>query len=306
MKPLVVGTRGSRLALIQTEEVLRQLRAQHPQQEFKVQVIRTGGDRSAEAPLDSLGLGIFVKEIEEALLRGDVDLAVHSLKDLTPELPRGLAIGAICQRQDPRDILVNRWDCGLSDLPAGARIGTSSPRRTAQLKALRPDLVTIPIRGNVETRINKAMGADYDSVVLAAAGVLRLGLQHRIAQYLPVEEFIPAPGQGALAVEVRRNDQEVADAIMAVDHLATRRAVTAERAFLERLGSGCQVPSAAYAKVSGDTMVMLALLASPDGRQMFTTKAQGRAAYPHEIAMEAHQRLIEKGATELMSTYKTC
>ena len=304
MRPLVIGTRGSRLALAQTEEVVRQLRAKHPQQEFVVRTIRTGGDKSSEAPLASLGLGVFVKEIEEALLRGEVDMAVHSMKDLTPQLPTGLAIGAICQRLDPRDVLINRWGCDLGGLSSGARIGTSSPRRTAQLKAQRPDIEALPIRGNVETRINKALGEDYDGVLLAAAGVIRLGLEDKVSQYLPAEEFVPAPGQGALAVQVRQDDEDLASIVKAIDHAPTRRAVTAERAFLERLGTGCQEPSAAYARVSGETLVMIAFMASPDGRQVFTTKARGRASYPHEVAMEAHQRLIEKGAGVLMSGHK--
>lgn len=301
MRRLVIGTRGSKLALIQTDEVVAQLKDKHPQRDFAVKTIRTGGDKSAEAPLASLGLGIFVKEIEDALLRGNIDMAVHSLKDLTPLLPAGLAIGAVCQRQDPRDVLINRWNCDIDGLPSGARIGTSSPRRTAQLMAMSPESQVVPIRGNVETRINKAFGQDYDGVLLAAAGVIRLGLQDQVSQYLSPEKFVPAPGQGALAVEIRTDDDEMASILEAIDHLPTHRAVTAERAFLERLGGGCQEPSAAYARVSDETMVMLAFMASPDGKQVYTTKTQGRATNPHEVAMEAHQRLIEKGAGRLIS-----
>ena len=300
MRPLLVGTRGSSLALRQTEEVLQQLKTHHPHREFIVKTIRSGGDKSAEAPLDSLGLGIFVKEIEESLLRVEIDMAVHSLKDLTPQLPSGLTIGAVCQRLDARDVLIDKWSCGLADLPPGARIGTSSPRRTAQLKAHRPDVEALPIRGNVETRIRKALGGDYDGVLLAAAGVIRLGLEGKISQYLPAEVFVPAPGQGALAVELRQDDEEVASLVASIDHPPTQRAVTAERAFLERLGSGCQVPAAAYARVHGETLVMFAFLATPDGQKVFTTKAHGRASYPHEVALDAHQRLTEKGASIFM------
>lgn len=301
MRPIIVGTRASKLALVQTGEVISQLSARHPECEFVIRTISTGGDNSSEVPLTDLGLGMFVKEIEESLLNGEVDIAVHSMKDLTTELPPGLTIGAVCKREDPRDVLVNRWGLELDRLSAKARIGTSSPRRTAQLKARRPDLKTLPIRGNVNTRIDKAHGEDYDGVMLAAAGVIRLGLDEKISQYLPVEEFVPAPGQGALAVEIRRDNEALANIVRDIDHAPTHKAVTSERAFLERLDGGCQEPSAAYARVSGETIVMIAFMASPDGQQVFTTKARGRASYPHEIAMEAHQQLIEKGAGILAS-----
>ena len=300
MKPVVLGTRGSKLALIQTEQVIRELKAQYPSSEFRIRTVSTSGDKSSEAPLKSLGLGIFVKELEEALIRKEIDMAVHSLKDLTPELPKTLTIGAVCQRQDPRDVLINKWNRDLSDLPLGARIGTSSPRRTAQLKAQRPDLKTLPVRGNVETRIRKARSEDYDGVLLAAAGVTRLGLQHQIAQYLSIAEFIPAPGQGALAVEIRQEDEDMTFMTMTLDHTPTRKAVTAERAFLQRLGDGCQEPSAAYAEVNGESIVMHAFMASQDGQHVFTTKAVGVSTNPHEIAMKAHQQLIDKGAHILL------
>ena len=299
MRPLVVGTRGSRLALIQTQEVVGQLREKEPRREFVVKVIRSGGDKAAEAPLSSLGLGMFVKELEDALLRGDVDFAVHSLKDLTPVLPQGLTIGAVSRRQDPRDVLINRWNSDLEDLPAGARIGTSSPRRTAQLMHWAPESRVLPMRGSVDTRIRKAAGEDYDGAVLAAAGVIRLGLEDRVSQFLPANRFVPAPGQGALAVEMRADDNEMASMLSGIDHRETRRAVTAERAFLERLGSGCEEPSASYARVSGETMIMFAFMASTDGSQAYFTKTMGRASNPHEVAMEAHQQLFEKGAGKI-------
>ena len=188
MKRVVVGTRGTPLALIQTQEVVDKLREKRPDVEFEVKVLRTAGDRSAEAPLRSLGVGIFVKEIEEALLRGEIDMAVHSHKDLLPLLAPGLTVGAVAERLDPRDALVNRWNAGLEDLPAGARIGTSSPRRAAQLKRWAPHVNVLPVRGSVGTRIEKATSDDYDGVVLAAAGMIRLGLQE--------EDFtVPPRGQ---------------------------------------------------------------------------------------------------------------
>ena len=300
MKRVVVGTRGSPLALIQTREVVAKLREQRPDVEFDVKIVRTAGDRSAEAPLRSLGVGIFVKEIEDSLLRGEIDMAVHSHKDLPPQLAPGLTIGAVTERLDPRDALVNRWNASLDDLPAGARIGTSSPRRAAQIRKWAPQVEVLPIRGNVGTRIAKAMGDDYDGVVLAAAGMIRLGVEERVCQYLPADRFVPPPGQGALAVEVRSDDDATSWMLRSINHTQTRRAVMAEMAFLERLGSGCQEPSAAYARVAGETMIMQVFLASTDGKQSFYTKARGRADNPHELAMEAVQQLIERGAGDLV------
>lgn len=300
MKRVVVGTRGSPLALIQTREVVAKLRERRPDVEFDIKIVRTAGDRSAEAPLRSLGVGIFVKEIEEALLLGEIDMAVHSHKDLTPQIAPGLSIGAVTERLDPRDALVNRWNLALEDLPAGARIGTSSPRRAAQLRKWAPQLEVLPIRGNVGTRIEKAMGGDYDGVVLAAAGMIRLGVQDKVCQYLPTDRFVPPPGQGALAVEVRSDDDATSWMLRSINHTLTRHAVMAEMAFLERLGSGCQEPSAAYARVAGETMVMQVFLASTDGNQAFYAKTRGRADNPHELAMEAVQQLIERGAGDLV------
>ncbi len=300
MKRVVIGTRGTPLALLQTQEVVDKLREKRPEVEFEVKVLRTAGDRAAEAPLRSLGVGIFVKEIEEALLRGEIAMAVHSHKDLPPKLAPGLTIGAVTERLDPRDALVNRWNANLEDLPNGARIGTSSPRRAAQLKRWAPQVEVLPVRGSVGTRIEKATGDDYDGVVLAAAGMIRLGVEDGVSQYLPADKFVPAPGQGALAVEVRTDDDATSWLLRGIVHAPTRRAVMAEMAFLERLGSGCQEPSAAYARVAGETMVMQAFLASTDGKQSYYTKARGLASNPHELAMEAVQQLIERGAGDLV------
>lgn len=300
MKRVVVGTRGTPLALLQTQEVVDKLREKRPDVECEVKVLRTAGDRAAEAPLRSLGVGIFVKEIEEALLRGEIDMAVHSHKDLPPKLAPGLTIGAVTERLDPRDALVNRWNANLEDLPNGARIGTSSPRRAAQLKRWAPHVEVLPVRGSVGTRIEKATGDDYDGVVLAAAGMIRLGVVDKASECLPSDKFVPAPGQGALAVEIRSDDHGTSWLLRSIVHAPTRRAVMAEMAFLERLGSGCQEPSAAYARVAGETMVMQAFLASTDGEQSYYTKARGLASNPHELAMEAVQQLIERGAGDLV------
>ena len=297
---MLVGSRGSSLSVRQTEEVLDQLRAVQPDVDFQVVTVRTGGDTAPEAPLASLGRGIFVSEIERALLDGQLDMAVHSLKDMPTHLPDGLAIGAVCRRLDPRDVLVNRWGCSLEELPAGARIGTSSPRRVAQLKALRQDLEVLPIRGNVETRLEKGRGADYDGVIVAAAGLIRLGHDAEIAEYLSHEDFVPAQGQGALAVEVRQDDEGMMALVSAIEHSPTRRDVTAERAFLAKLSGGCQVPAGAYGRTDGDTMVLTVFLASPDGSRAFKGKVRGRSSNPHEVALDAYLRLIQRGAGSLI------
>jgi hydroxymethylbilane synthase len=303
-KQVLVGTRGSALALIQTEEVLERLRAAHGDTvDFQVVTVRTGGDAAPETPLARLGRGIWVKEIERQLLDGELDMAVHSLKDMTTVLPGGLTIGAVCKRLDPRDVLVNRWGRPLADLPTGARIGTSSPRRLAQLKSLRSDLEVLPIRGNVDTRLRKARGDEYDGAVLAFAGLARMGFDGEASEMLSTEDFVPAPGQGALAVESRQDDQEMTALLAPVDHPATRRAVTAERAFLEALGGGCQVPVGVYARLdgdTGDTMVMTVFLASQDGSKVMKTRVTGRADSPREVALDAYRRLMEGGAGSLI------
>ncbi len=286
-----VGTRGSKLALRQTDEVIRQLRATCPDADFQVVTIATSGDRRADVPLPSLGVGAFIKEIERSLLEGSIDLAVHSLKDLPTLITDGLTLGAVLRRGDPRDVLVNKWGCTLAKLPADARIGTSSPRREAQVKHLRPDVQVVPIRGNVETRLEKSAGADYDGAVLAAAGLARLEMADRVCEYLSPKEFVPAPGQGALAVEVRSNDSRAMEMVSSIDHGITRREVTCERAFLEELGSGCSLPAGAYA-VSDDDMMELTVFLDPEGAgsPMYIT-VQGDASQPEKLARDACREL---------------
>ena len=300
MRRFYVGSRGSALSLSQTREVLDRLGAAHPEREFEVVPIKTGGDAAPEASLVGMGRGIFVKEIERELSDGRIDLAIHSLKDMPTGLPQGLTIGAICQRADPRDALINRWGCPLGDLPAGARVGTSSPRRTTQLKEVRPDVEVLPIRGNVETRLRKAEGGDYDGVILAAAGLYRLGLEGRITETLSAQQFVPAPGQGALAVEAREEDEESLDLLRCLENTPTRRAVTAERAFLESLGGGCQVPVGAYGQVEGDLLTLTVFLAALDGSKVLRTKVRGEAGNPHEVGMDAYLRLVELGAKAIL------
>ena len=280
--------------MAQTNEVVERLRALSPGLDVEIVSVRTQADASPEASLAGMGRGMFVKELEDALLKGEVDLAVHSLKDLPTQLPEGLTITAVCQRADPRDVLVNRWGCSLEQLPKGARIGTSSPRRASQLKNQRPDLQVLPMRGNVETRLGKAKGEDYDGAVLAAAGMDRLGLDGDISERLPQRQFVPAPGQGALAVQTRTDDTGVVDAVASLEHTPTRQEITAERHLLELLGGGCQLPMGAYARLQDGLLHLIGYLAwgEDDSSQVYAFGSPD----PHAVAASCLQALIESGA----------
>ena len=295
-----VGTRGSALARLQTDLVLERLRPRFPDLEFQVVTVTTHGDANQAAPLAGMGLGVFVKEIEQQLIDGRLDMAVHSLKDMPTLLPEGLALAALLPREDPRDVLVNLFGCPLEQLPEGSRIGTSSPRRRSQLLSRRPDLDIVPIRGNVETRLRKAGGEECEGAVLAAAGLLRLGLGDRITEYLSAQRFVPPPGQGILAVETRDDDDRMAGILRAIDHVPTRYAATAERAFLERLGGGCQVPVGAYAQSEAELMNLTVFLGSPDGQQTFQAKVRGLTHSPHQLAADAHLAIVERGGGRLL------
>ena len=299
-RPIRVGSRGSPLALVQDEEALSQLRSHHPGLELEVVVVRTSGDANQTAPLAGMGLGVFVSQIEERLLSGDLDMAIHSLKDLPTRLPDGLALGAILARRDPRDVLVNRWNCRLTDLPEGARIGTSSPRRAAQLHRYAPGVEVVPIRGNVETRLRRADGDAADGAVLAAAGLVRLGMEDRVAEYLSPQRFVPAPGQGALAVEVRQDDRRMLDILERIEHPATRFEVTAERAFLETLGGGCSLPVGAFARTMGHELLMTVYLSNPEGTRIFTAKVDGLKHDPKQLAGDAYLAVAERGGADLL------
>ncbi len=295
-----VGTRASALARRQTEQALERLRPLYPYIDFQVAAITTRGDADADAPLAGMGLGVFVKEIEQQLLSGQLDLAVHSLKDLPTQLPDGLSLAALLPREDPRDVLVNRWGCRLQELPEGARIGTSSPRRRAQLLSQRPHMVVTPLRGSVETRLRKAEGGECDGAVLAAAGLLRLGLKERINEYLSPRKFVPPPGQGVLAVETRAGDDRMAQILRPIDHAPTRCAAAAERAFLERLGGGCQTPVGAYAQSGEGLMTLTVFLSDADGRQSYRAEVCGLPGSPQQLVRDAYRALVEKGAGGLL------
>lgn len=275
---IVIGTRGSALAVAQAEWVAAALREARPDLPIRLERIRTTGDRLVEVPLGPAGgKGLFVREIEEALLAGRIDVAVHSLKDLPAELPPGLVLGAFPEREDARDVLVTRTGTTLDALPEGATVGTSSLRRQAQLLDQRRDLKVVPLRGNVDTRLRKVDAGVVEGVILAAAGLRRLRLDGRITEFLPPERILPAIGQGALAIEIRQRDLAggVGMAVCRLDHAETRAAVTAERAFLQALGGDCYTPVAAHARVVEGHLVLRAMVASVDGCRIVRGEAQG-------------------------------
>ncbi len=295
-----VGTRGSALARVQTDEVVQALAAAWPDLRVEVVPITPDGDRRKAAPLQALGRGTFVKGLEEPLLRGEIDIAVHSAKDMASEVPQGLDIVAYPERNDPRDVIVNRWDARFEDLPKGSRLGTSSPRRAGQLLTVRPDLEFVPIRGNVDTRIGKVSEDGCDGVVLAAAGLRRLGWLDRVSEFLDPDLCIPDAGQGALAIEARVDDSEVAELLETANHAATWTAVTAERAFVEATGGGCRVPVAAYATVSDGTLSIRTMACLPDGSQMFRSSVETTDIDPIGAGQEAARSLEATGAKEIM------
>jgi hydroxymethylbilane synthase len=300
-----IGTRGSKLALWQAEWVKAALEKESPDISVELVVIKTKGDKIQDVPLAKVGgKGLFVKEIEEAILEGRVDLAVHSMKDMPAEIPEGLCIGAIPEREDPRDVLISGSGRGLEGLDRGARVGTSSLRRAAQLRHGRPDLDVRPLRGNLDTRMRKLDEGRFDAVVLAAAGVKRLGLARRITQYLSPETVLPAVGQGALCIEIRENDPHIGPLAGALDHLPTRAVVTGERAFLHKLEGGCQAPIAAHGVIGGDEFTLTGLVAEPDGSLMIRETLTGPAADAGEMGVRLARRLLDRGAGAIVERLK--
>jgi hydroxymethylbilane synthase len=296
---LTLATRGSRLALAQTELVAERLRARGV--EVAIALIATTGDRLADVALaDFGGKALFVKEIEEALLGRRVDAAVHSLKDMPALLPDGLVLAAYAARADARDALVTREGGGLDDLPPGARVGTSSLRRRALLLHRRPDLRAEPIRGNVDTRLRKLEDGQYEAVILAQAGLDRLGARPSHARTLSAEEFVPAVGQGILGVETRADDPALLEVLRAVDDTGARMEALAERAFLERLGAGCHTPVAGHARLDGATLHLDGLVASPDGKTMIRGRTRGESARAASLGRALAEDLLSRGAGELL------
>ena len=306
-RALVIGSRGSKLALWQAEHARERLVQLNPDIEIRIEVIKTTGDVKSD-PLSVIGgKGVFTKELEDALLGERIDIAVHSLKDLPTILPAGLSISAIGEREDPRDALVlaagSEFDAtALGNLPHGAIIGTSSPRRLAQLRCWFGDKLEVKdLRGNVDTRIRKLDEGQYDAVILASAGLVRLGLQDRISLRIPIEHMLPAVGQGAIAIETRSDDEFAIEVTRKLDHRETRLACLAERSFLRSLGGGCQLPIAAHATIEKDLLKLDGLVATPDGSKRLRDTLSGSADSAEDIGALLASTLIDRGATTLLA-----
>jgi hydroxymethylbilane synthase len=304
-RTLKIGTRGSKLALWQANWVKSALEVKHPSLSIELVAIKTKGDKILDVPLAKVGgKGLFVKEIEDALLNEKIDLAVHSMKDMPAEIPKGLCIGAIPEREIPQDVLISKNKKRLLKLEPGAKIGTSSLRRTAQLLHARPDLEILPLRGNLDTRLRKLETENLDAIILAAAGVKRLGLESRITEYLDENIMLPAVGQGALCIEVRQNDPWVGPIIDALEHPQTRSVIMGERAFLNRLEGGCQVPIAAHGKIEKNTFMLSGLVSTIDGRTLIKETLSGSKDSSEAIGTKLADRLIDMGAKTIMENLK--
>jgi len=298
-RTLRIGTRGSPLALAQAHEVRGRLMAAHhlPEDAFEVRAYKTTGDAIQDRPLAEVGgKGLFTKEIEDALLAREIDLAVHSMKDMQTALPEGLGIGAVLPREDVRDAFLSLRYASLEALPAGAVVGTSSLRREAQIKRIRPDLEVVGFRGNVQTRLRKLEDGVADATILACAGLRRLGLSGQITAVIATEQMLPAVAQGAIAVEIRLDDEETARAVAPLNHAASAVCVTAERAFLTRLEGSCRTPIAGLAELDGGRLSFRGMTFSPDGRTCFDIGLEGAAGDAAEIGTSAATALIERGA----------
>jgi len=298
---LRIGTRGSALALWQAREAAARLAAAHPGLAVELVVLKTEGDRFSEARLSaSGGRGVFVKEIQEALLSGKIDLGVHSLKDLPTEPATGTAIAAILERADPRDALVSQGGGDLGSLRRGALLGTGSPRRRGQIAAARPDVAFAELRGNVDTRVRKVAAGELDAVVLAVAGLTRLGIDGALWSPIPTEICLPAPGQGAIAIETRAEDGPTRGLVEALDHGATAKAVIAERAYLAALGAGCLAPAGAYARLEGDRLVLDAVVATADGTRAVRDGGAGSPADPVALGWAVAEKILAAGGDEIV------
>jgi hydroxymethylbilane synthase len=300
MKRIVVGTRKSPLALTQTEWVLDQLRKHHAGIEIGMEQIVTKGDRILDVTLSKVGgKGLFTKEIEQAMYDGKVDFAVHSLKDMPTMQPEGLVITAITKREDPRDVVITRDGRGFADLPTGAKVGTSSLRRSAQLLSVRPDLEIVSVRGNINTRLAKLDSTELDAIVLAAAGLERMGWSDKISERLSPDICIPAVGQGALAIQCRADDREIRDILDVLDDPHTHEIITAERTLLGKLNGGCQIPMGAYAEYVGEGLRLTGIVGSTDGKTLLRVTATGTD--PVALGHTVSDGLIEKGAGEILA-----
>jgi hydroxymethylbilane synthase len=305
-EPIKIGTRGSKLALWQANWVKSVLQEKFPQYTVELIIIKTQGDKILDVPLAKVGgKGLFVKEIEHALLTRDVDIAVHSMKDMPAEIPAGLCIGAVPERENPFDVFISQSGLGYKELDPGSIIGTSSLRRGAQLRHVRPDIDVRPLRGNLDTRFKKLENENLDAIVLAAAGVKRLNLEHKITEYLDPDIILPAIGQGALCIEIRKDDPQIGPLVESMDHTVTRTVVKSERAFLNRLEGGCQVPIAGHAKINKKKLILTGLVAEIDGTRIIKGQNSGPPDSAEDIGIDLAEELLDRGAAEILQKLKS-
>ncbi len=301
-KSFRIGTRGSKLALWQANHVASLLADKFPDVQTTIEIIKTTGDAILDAPLSEIGgKGVFVKEIQEALLSDCIDIAVHSMKDLPSVLPQGLEIGAVVKRHDPRDAIVSKNGIPLNKLPAGAKVGTGSLRRSSQLIRHYPGLEVVPIRGNVDTRVRKLReGDDYDAIVLAVAGLERMGLGGEITEIIPTDIMVPAPGQGIIAIESRANDDEVGEILKGISHPETQIQATAERAFLSRLGGDCNIPAGCNANLGRDDITVIGIICSPDGKHMVKKMLNGHIEDAGRLGEDLAGLIMDNGGLNIL------
>ena len=300
-KKITIGTRGSPLALWQANWIKSQLESAHEDLTVDLVKIKTSGDKIQDVPLAKIGgKGLFTKEIEESMLRYETDIAVHSMKDVPVQFPPSLTLSVVTEREDPRDALISRNGFKLDTLPKGAKVGTGSFRRTTQLLHYRPDLEVIPMRGNVQTRLNKLESEGLDAIILAAAGLIRLGMADHITEYIEPEIMLPGGGQGAVGIESRKEDIRVMNRIYPLDHEESHIAIEAERSFLTRLEGGCQVPIGVYATIEGNTMRLRGLVGSLDGKQVLKAEQTGSTEDPRALGFELAGEILEMGADKIL------
>ncbi|MCW8854772.1 MAG: hydroxymethylbilane synthase [Gammaproteobacteria bacterium] len=296
-----IATRKSPLALWQAEEVTRQLKQHHPDIKIELVKMTTKGDKILDAPLAKVGgKGLFVKELEQGMLDGDADIAVHSMKDVPVEFPPGLHLPIIMEREDPRDAFVSNHYVSLDELPADARIGTSSLRRQLQIKNTMPDARMLDLRGNVNSRLQKLDNGDYDAIILASAGLIRLGFEDRIKSKITPEQSLPAIGQGAVGIECRENDERILSLLQPLNHTDTHTRLSAERAMNNRLNGGCQVPIAGFALLEGDEIYLRGLVGRPDGSEVVRDELRGPASQAEALGIQLAERLLEQGAETIL------
>ena len=296
-----IGTRGSKLALAQSQWIKKRIETKYPHIQVELVKIKTTGDKILNSPLSKIGgKGLFVKEIEEALIREEIDVAVHSMKDVPARLPVALTLSTFPEREDPRDALISIGDRTLEELPQGSGVGTCSLRRAAQLLHLRPDLNMVPLRGNIETRLRKLRSGDLQAIILATAGIKRLGLATNITQVISPEQILPAIGQGALGLEVRRDDENTINLLDFLNHKKTEVTIRAERAFLNELEGGCQVPIAAFARLNGKNLRLEGMVAELDGSKIIRDELSGEKDRAEEIGIELARRLLNSGADKIL------